>query len=237
MNLIKDLIANGPDLLIAAGLIISAASLLPLMGYLFALTARSSAMVATWRRQRLLVTREAQVIRLEMAARDRAFRQVDSIQEAQRLRTAYDQVVRECADQRRLNVVQADVISARDRVTEKIEQDLDNVNNALEEMEEAQKEYENRAHEGEQTAETAQREQLELSEKVEELRLELQQRDSVMRLLENQVTTHEKSAAMANANASDLQRELANVRKENRNLDEKVQLLNRLTDHRELRVS
>lgn len=230
MDFIAQIIAHGHDILVVAGLIITAFTCLAGVAWLCGLMVRARQYALRWRLQSWKEKQAAQAIRLDMAARERAHRKSGSHDEMITLRKELDAGKREISDLRKLNNAQEEALTARAEAAERLQAKIDDLGNALEEMEETNATMEGHVETADQARRDAEKATADLAEVRTQLQEDLANREHLIRMLEAQVATHQKSAEMANANAQDLQRELEALRRDNRALAEKNDLLTRLAN-------
>lgn len=231
MERITQLIAYGPEILIVTGLVISGFAGLAAISWLCGLMVRARQYALRWRLHALKEAQLAQGIRLEMAARERAHRQTGSHDELARLRKEAELAKREITDLRKLQSAQDEALAARTLNAERLQAEVDDVKQGMEEMEETTQSLEQQIEihlQAEQKATGLVRDK---ADELEVIKEELSHRTQVIRMLESQVSSSQQAAAMANANAQDLQRELDNVRRDNKNLSEQNNLLTKLANH------
>lgn len=230
MDFFAPIIAHGHEILIVAGLVITAFAGMAGVAWLCGLMIRARQYALRWRHQSWKESQATQAIRLEMAARERAHRKSGSHDEMITLRKEAEVAKREIADLRKLNSAQEESLNARAAAAERLQAQVDDLTNAIEEMEEASSALETQVEECELSRKSAEKATADLAEIRTQLQEDLTNRELLIRMLEAQVATHQKSAEMANANAHDLQRELEALRRENRALTEKNELLTRLAN-------
>ncbi len=230
MDFIAQIIAHGHEILVIAGLVITAFACLAGVAWFCGLMVRARQFALRWRLQSWKEKQAAQAIRLDMAARERAHRKSGSHDELIDMRKVADATKREVADLRKLNSAQEVALAARAESADRLQAKIDDLGNALEEMEEANATMEGQVEAAELARREAEKNAADLTETSTQLQDDLSHREHLIRMLESQVGTHQKSAEMANANAQDLQRELEVLRRENRALTEKNDLLARLAN-------
>lgn len=230
MDFIALIIAHGHEILVIAGLIITTFACLAGVAWLCGFMVRARQYALRWRLQGLKESQAAQAIRLDMAARERAHRKSGSHDELITLRKEADAAKREVSDLRKLNSAQEVALTARAESAERLQAKIDDLANALEEMEDANGVMEGQVEAADAAKRDAEKALADLTEIRTQLQDDLTNREHLIRMLEAQVGTHQKSAEMANANAQDLQRELETLRRDNRALQEKNDLLTRLVN-------
>lgn len=136
----------------------------------------------------------------------RAHRKSGSHDERMTLRKESDAAKREVTDLRKLNSAQEVALAARTESADRLQAKIDDLSNALEEMEEANGTMEGHVEAADAAQRDAEKALADLTEIRTQLQDDLSNRETLIRMLEAQVGTHQKAADMANANAQDLQR-------------------------------
>lgn len=230
MEFLSSIIAHSKEILIVAGLTISLFSGLCFIAWLCGFMIRARHYALSWRLNAMKQKQAAQIIRLDMAARERAHKQSGSYDELHRLRKEAEVAAREIADLRKLHSAQDETLAARALFAERQQAKIEDLEQAHEEADEANHEQEVRIEHAERAKEAAEKAVADLVMVRDQLQEDLLQREQLVRMLESQVGTHQEAAKMANASTQDHQREIEKLRREVHALTQNNELLARLAN-------